>query len=253
MNIPYDYFSGPIPEILRKIVFTHFTYKKDVRWMTRLPRQLSFLTNLLRVFDKNTWILTFIMASVGFSFMFMVQRLMRKYSGNQGVWQLDFVVPLEMEETVSNEQHQKVISMKKLLRQSLIPNKGKNVAIFLIVWSWCAWILVMAFESLALDMTILPVMEDTVDSTKDILDMDKLPLVRGLFLDGDTLMATLIDLNQRKVGYQAVSLSRDNVSAEYDALANLVYKHGTHAFSMSVDNIERSSVDQRNNFLVNFF
>ena len=124
-------------------------------------------------------------------------------------------------------------SMMMNLRKLIIPGKGTNLKFFLWVWSFVALIIVLAYESLALDMTILPVLEKPANNYEDFAAMN-ITLITNFYrtqwlygLGPDFLMSSKLDRYERKQGYEALAIDRYEKLPNY--ILGLVHKRGTHA------------------------
>ena len=66
-------------------------------WFTRLPRKLSMVTNITRVFDQLSWILIFIVTFFGFLFLLVIVPISQSYGAKVTAWNGDYISPLEMQ------------------------------------------------------------------------------------------------------------------------------------------------------------
>ena len=115
----------------------------------------------------------------------------------------------------------------------LIPSRGLNLKFYLWVWSFAAYLIVLAYESLALDMTILPVLEKPLNNFQDFTK-NNITLITDL--DGMGMQFHLksqLNEYERKAGYNALDLdtlwSGMTVDTQTEIFIDLVHKKGTHA------------------------
>ena len=115
------------------------------------------------------------------------------------------------------------------------PGKGTNLKLFLWVWSFCAYLVMLAYESLALDMTILPVLEETYDTYEDFAKNNITMITRIDDVAPYHHMRSTLDKYERKVGYEALTIdtefSRMTWNDHHQLLIELIHKRGTHAFT----------------------
>ena len=85
-----DWYYGPIPLNYERVTHTPTYMTVEYRWYSKLPARLSMVTNITRVFDPPTWLWTFIMAFVGFSFLLIITKKTKRNTQKRPVWKVDF-------------------------------------------------------------------------------------------------------------------------------------------------------------------
>ena len=73
-------------------------------WFTRLPRKLSMVTNISRVFDQLSWIMISLMTFFGFCFLLVVVPISNAYGAKVSPWQVDYATPASVNQKVVSIQ-----------------------------------------------------------------------------------------------------------------------------------------------------
>ena len=135
--------------------------------------------------------MTLVLILFGFPFLFWLKYAQTYLKIVTSPWNIDFISPWTIErepqETLQkNHKNGPFLLKDKLikLKSQIMWRKGSSGLLFLYLWSLVALVLAYGYESLALDMTILPVMEDPINHFEDINTKNKLLLVnqdQGVF------------------------------------------------------------------------
>ena len=132
-------------------------------------------TNIIRIFSPATWLMTLVLILFGFPFLFWLKYAQTYLKIVTSPWNIDFISPWTIErepqETLQkNHKNGPFLLKDKLikLKSQIMWRKGSSGLLFLYLWSLVALVLAYGYESLALDMTILPVLEKPINSFEDI-------------------------------------------------------------------------------------
>ena len=100
----YNKFEGPMSDYFlfwHQIFFptgmTPPLFFEKQSWFTRLPKELSMVTNITRVFDQMSWIMISLMTFFGFFFLLVIVPISNSYGATISRWDMDYAVPLQME------------------------------------------------------------------------------------------------------------------------------------------------------------
>ena len=84
---PSDLYTGHTMSLGPLLLFERQSY------FTRLPRKLSMVTNITRVFDQMSWIMISLMTFFGFLFLLVVVPISNAYGVSVSPWEVDYVIP----------------------------------------------------------------------------------------------------------------------------------------------------------------
>lgn len=189
-----------------------------VKWVTKAPEKKSSATNLLRIFDKTSWGLTFFSMLVVSLSLVVAYRVGTYYGMKPNDVCSTIFVPLAMLNAEGFPRETTVQSRNFFSR-------GFSQNCILLNWSVFGMVLVFCFLCNLRAMILKPQMEAPIDTTKDLILSGTTPIViAGFWQD---YLLTSVNLWERKAG--ASDFIQQNSGDTEHHLKSKVQKDGTHA------------------------
>ena len=153
------------------IDYTHPVGVDSMIWMSKPPQKLPPATNIIRIFDRVTWLLTFI-SMAATSFMLLVV----SFAGlSYGVGTADISAILLTPFRTLYAEPLPAWFDKRGPRAFL--SRGFTGNFLLLMWAVLSNFIVMAFLCNIRAMLMKPVFQKPIDTTRDIFITDKIPIV----------------------------------------------------------------------------
>ena len=148
-------------------------------WISKSPGKLSPATNLIRIFDHQSWSLIGIsILSVSVA-LFMIHKIGQSYGVKSGLD--NFLIVMFPISTLIGE------NLSEGFRKNKKKKEKKNEKSFfspgfagnglLLVWNAMALIITMAFLCNIRAILLKPVYEPPIDTTEDIFKLGKIPII----------------------------------------------------------------------------
>ena len=195
-----------------------------MKWVTKAPGKKAVATNIIRIFDSTSWILTFASMLLMSCFLIAAYKLEHICGGKKPDIVLLMLTPLAMlnAEAMPGDDGTKKSSRGKFTQNFLFLN-----------WSVMGMVLVFCFLCNLRAMILKPTMEKPIDTTQDLVLEGKTPIiVGGLFTN---YMATSPNQWHRKANDIALILT--NPALVVENFETLVQQAGTHSVMASPNEI----------------
>ena len=192
-----------------------------VKWVTKAPGKKPLTTNILRIFDKTSWILIFV-SSLLVSFCLVIASKVKHVLGSKKPDIVSLIlVPLAMLNAEAMPEDNKTRER----------SKGRfSLNAFLLHWSVMGMVLVFFFLCNLRAMILKPIMEAPIDTTKDLVQKGITPiLVSGHWTRYMAASGNEWHRKAREIAHEipTPTLIKEN-------LETLVQQNGTHSVTSSI-------------------
>ena len=212
-----------------------------MKWVSKAPSKKTSATNLLRIFDKTSWILTFASMLVVSCSLIAAYKLGHISGGKKPDIVLLILTPLAMFNAEAMPVDVEQVTRRK--------SRGEFTRNFLFLnWSVMGMILVFCFLCNLRAMILKPTLEKPMDSTQDLFLQGKTPIIiSGLYTH---YMETSINQWHRKA--REIAHVIPNPSYIKESLETLVQQDGTHSLMAPPPEIAYSLKNQKNSPAIHF-
>ena len=202
------------------IDYSHPVGVEGMRWVSKPPEKLPPATNIIRIFDETTWLLIFI-SMLATSLMLLIASTA---GHSYGVGTSDITsVLLTPFQTLNAEALPSWFS-RKTTRGLFSPGFTGNY--LLLMWTIMGSLISMAFLCNIRAMLMKPVIQNPIDSTKDIIIEGKIPINSHVVSFWPQYMKTSINKWERLAG--ETGYAYNSFEDRERILVEKVYKDGSH-------------------------
>ena len=211
------------------IDYSHPVGVDAMKWMSKPPEKLPPATNIIRIFDKTTWLLIFV-SMLATSFMLL---LASRAGQSYGVGTADFTSVLLTPFQTLNAEALPVWFSRRATRGFFSPGFTGNY--LLLMWTVMGNLITMAFLCNIRAMLMKPVFQKPIDSTKDIFTVGKIPIndVAGGFWS--EYMKTSTNEWEKLAGHTGYA-SKSSQERNRDMIEK-VYEAGSHVYLNNPESI----------------
>ena len=212
-----------------------------MKWVSKAPSQKISATNLLKIFDKTSWILTFISMLV-VSFALIAAYKLEHLSGGK---KPDIVMLILRPIAMFNAEAMPVEVEEVKSRKS----RGEFSRNFLFLnWSVMGMVLVLCFLCNLRAMILKPTLEQPINTSQDLVLQGKTPIiVYGLFTNYMETSPNEWHRKSREVAYVI-----PNPTLIKENLETVVQQDGTHSVMASPPEVAFALKDQKNPPAIHF-
>ena len=204
------------------IDYSHPVGQDGPVWLSKPPQKLPPSTNIVRVFDSMTWLFVFV-SMVTVSLMLLIaSQLGIQY----GVGTSDVITLLLTPFQTLNAESLPTWFIKKD-RTTRVFSPGFSGNFILLMWAVMGSLIALAFMSNIRAMLLKPVYEQPIETTKDIFDVGRIPIIKeGSFFT--QYFKTSENPWQRLAYEKRYSISLKDKKEEERVTKEEVHNHGTH-------------------------
>ena len=213
------------------IDYSHQVGEDGMRWVSKPPQKLPPSSNLIQVFDRQSWLMILLsMLFVTIALVFVSSLSLKIGVGTHDTITI-ILVPFQMMNAEPFPKWFNKTNHSK--RNSKIVSPGCTGNYLLLLWSFAGFFITLAFMSNIRAMLMKPIFEKPIDSTESLIQKGKVPINSN---DGGFWQEYLVNsINkwERVAGKTGIAFSS---GAEQNMLIqNSVKKEGTH---VSLENTE---------------
>ena len=207
------------------IDFSHPAGDTGMSWISKTPQKLPPATNIIRIFDKTSWLLIFISMLATSLMLLIASRAGLSY----GVGTSDITSILLTPFQTLNAESLPGWFSRRATRGILSPGFTGNY--LLLMWTVMGSLISMAFLCNIRAMLMKPVFQKPIDSTEDILTVGKIPIndVESSFWP--EYLKTSSNKWERLAGETGYSVK--SIAERNRALVEKVYEADTHVYLAS--------------------
>ena len=210
------------------IDYSHPVCVDAMKWISKPPEKLPPATNIIRIFDKTSWLLIFISMLATSLMLLIASRAGQSY----GVGTPDIIsILLTPFQTLNAESLPSWFS-RRTTKGLFSPGFTGNY--LLLMWTVMGSLISMAFLCNIRAMLMKPVFQKPIDSTKDIFTQGKIPVNNDEGSFWPEYMKTSTNEWERLAGETGYAFKRDETDK---ALVEKVYKAGSHAYLNNPESI----------------
>ena len=207
------------------IDYSHPVCVDAMKWISKPPEKLPPATNIIRIFDKTSWLLIFISMLATSLMLLIASRAGLSY----GVGTSDITSILLTPFQTLNAESLPGWFSRRATRGILSPGFTGNY--LLLMWTVMGSLISMAFLCNIRAMLMKPVFQKPIDSTEDILTVGKIPIndVESSFWP--EYLKTSSNKWERLAGETGYSVK--SIAERNRALVEKVYEADTHVYLAS--------------------